>query len=136
MPLRQLLAPAAIVAAFATAGCATPEGVGEISVEQLAGRLAGAEPPAVYDVNGDKIRSEYGVIPGATLLAGASDYDPAVLPSDKTKGLVFYCSNTWCSASKTAAKRARQAGYTKVEVLPAGIKGWKEAGRPTEPPAS
>jgi rhodanese-related sulfurtransferase len=131
MPFRNAV-PAAMVATC-TLGCPAVEGVSEISVDDLAALLESASPPAVFDVNGSKVRQEYGVIPGATLLTDAGAYDAAMLPADKAKNVVFYCSSSWCSASKTAAKRARDAGHTNVTVLPAGIKGWREAGKTTEP---
>ena len=126
------VAPAAVIASCSLA-CETVEGVGEVSVDQLAALLESPTPPAVFDVNGAKVRQEYGVIPGATLLTEAGGYDPSLLPADKAKPLIFYCSSSWCSASTTAAKRARDTGYTNVSVLPAGIKGWREAGKSTEP---
>jgi rhodanese-related sulfurtransferase len=40
-------------------------------------------------------------------------------------------------ASHEAARRAVDAGYTNVEVMADGIKGWKEAGKPVAyPPGS
>lgn len=133
---RHLFQAATFAVAASLAGCQSADGVAEVTVDQLSSMLAAASPPAVFDVNGEKVREEYGVIPGAQLLGDAEDYDQGLLPADKAKNLIFYCSNTWCSASKTAAKRAKAAGYTSVSVLPAGIKGWKESGKPTEQPAS
>lgn len=90
----------------------------------------------VVDVNNEKTRTEFGVIPGAITLTSSSEYDPAKdLPEGKDSSLVFYCSSEKCSASKTAAKRAVKAGYTDVAVLPAGIKGWAQAGKATDKPA-
>ncbi len=82
------------------------------------------------DANGPDTRTTQGVIPGAVLLTSSSSYALSELPSDKASRLVFYCANTKCTASDTAAKRALTNGYTDVSVLPAGIKGWKAAGQP------
>lgn len=87
---------------------------------------------AVLDANNPMTRKKYGKIPGAILLTSSSDYKMDELPKDKTKPLVFYCSNTYCGASKKGAKRALLAGYSDVSVLPVGVKGWKEAGKKTE----
>ena len=115
-------------------GCDEEGGPAEITVDELTVMMESAEPPAVFDANGDKVRQEHGVIPGAKLLSDASDYDvAATLPSDKQQQLVFYCSSSWCTAAKTAAKRAQAAGYSQVGYLPVGIKGWKSAGKTTEP---
>ncbi len=88
------------------------------------------------DVNSDKTRASMGVIPGSVMLTSSAKYDTKVLGQDKAKTQVFYCSNTKCSASKTAAKRALKDGYTDVRVLPVGIKGWKDAGQSTATPRS
>lgn len=85
------------------------------------------------DANGKDTRSKYGVIPGAILLTSYSEYDAnKELPGKKDQPLVFYCANTKCGASFEAAKKAQAAGYTNVAVLPDGIKGWKDAGLPTQ----
>jgi rhodanese-related sulfurtransferase len=91
----------------------------------------------VYDANSEKTRSEQGIIPGATMLTSASQYDlEKELTPVKDAALVFYCANEKCRASHVAAERAAKAGYTNVSVLPAGIKGWKEAGQRTVKPTS
>jgi rhodanese-related sulfurtransferase len=126
-----LLAAAVVVAA----GC---RGRGErlpaITVGQLATELKSANPPLLYDANGDRTRREYGVIPGAVLLPSSRDYSLRLLPESKAARLVFYCASTWCGAAETAAQRAERAGYQLVSVLPDGIKGWTEAGMPTQKP--
>lgn len=102
-----------------------------VTVGQLEAMLKSADPPRLYDANGDRTRREYGVIPGATLLPGSRDYALDVLPRSKGSPCVFYCASTWCGAAEGAAERAVRAGYTLVSVLPEGIKGWTEAGMPT-----
>jgi rhodanese-related sulfurtransferase len=84
----------------------------------------------VFDANGAETRSKVGVVPGAVLLTSAGDYDVAKeLPKAKDTQLVFYCFNEMCGASHMAARRASSAGYTKVAVMPEGIKGWKAKGQ-------
>ena len=121
------------VAVMATAAC---RGRGErppvITVGQLATQLKSPDPPQLYDANGDRTRREYGVIPGAVLLPSSRDYAIGLLPKSKAARLVFYCASSWCGAAETAAERAERAGYTLVSVLPDGIKGWTEAGMPTQ----
>jgi rhodanese-related sulfurtransferase len=87
----------------------------------------------VYDANNAKTRSQFGVVPGAKLLASSSEYDLAVLPKSKSDKLIFYCANPKCTASDAAAKRAIEAGYEDVAVMRSGIAGWKEAGEKTSP---
>jgi len=111
--------------------------IGKVSAARLSALLKDSSKAGteiyVYDVNSSKTRAKMGVIPGATLLSSAALYEvDKELPTDKGAGLVFYCSNTYCNASKGAAMRAMRAGYYNVAVLPVGIKGWSEAGLPTE----
>jgi rhodanese-related sulfurtransferase len=103
-----------------------------LTVGQLASLLNSADPPRLYDANGDSTRTEYGVIPGATLLSSSRSYSLDLLPSSKKAPVVFYCASCWCGAAEAAAGRAVEAGYQLVSVLPDGIKGWSEAGMPTK----
>ena len=110
--------------------------VKNVSVPELAA-LQKEKKVHVFDANGSETRAKYGVIPGAILLTSAVQFDPAKeLPAKKDSKLVFYCANTMCSASDSAASRAVEAGFTDVSVLKAGIKGWKDAGQATALPRS
>jgi rhodanese-related sulfurtransferase len=87
----------------------------------------------VFDANTEETRKKEGVIPGATALKDVTSYDAAqVLPQDKNASLVFYCANTQCTASHSAAKHAVEAGYKNVSVMADGIQGWKKAGEKTQ----
>jgi rhodanese-related sulfurtransferase len=70
-------------------------------------------------------------VPGAVNLDPAA-YDPADLPEDRARLLVFYCSNPLCRKAPSAALRARKLGYENVCVMSAGIKGWMSARLPVE----
>jgi rhodanese-related sulfurtransferase len=72
-------------------------------------------------------------VPDAILLTSSYKYDLSQLPEDESKGLIFYCANTSCSASDAAAERASANGYKNVRVMRGGIKGWKAAGKATAP---
>ena len=117
--------------AAATTEAAKP--VPEVSVSDVAGFIK-SKSATVFDANGDDTRKEYGVVPGAVLLASHKDYPLSVLPAAKADKLVFYCGGTQCRASDAAAARAASAGYTDVNVMRAGIRGWKDAGQATSPP--
>ncbi len=110
---------------------AAAEAVGTIDVAAL-DKLITDHECATFDANTEATRERQGVIPGATLLGDYDGYSLSILPSDKAETLVFYCANEHCGASHKAAARAVVAGYTDVKVLPAGIAGWKAAGKPTE----
>jgi hypothetical protein len=105
--------------------------VTNLSVTQVAG-LQKEKKVTVLDANGADFRKQHGTLPGAVLLSHFNQYDAAKeLPAAKDAKLVFYCANMQCKASHAAAKRALEAGYTDVNVLPDGLLGWKKAGQPT-----
>jgi rhodanese-related sulfurtransferase len=104
--------------------------VPEVTVAQVAS-FTKDKSATVFDANDAETRKEYGVVPGAVLLASHKDYPLSVLPATKSDKLVFYCGGTQCRASDAAAKRAASAGYSDVSVMRAGIRGWKDAGMPT-----
>jgi rhodanese-related sulfurtransferase len=85
------------------------------------------------DANSDKTRKKNGIVPNAVILTSSYKYDLAQLPEDKSKDLIFYCSNTSCTASDAAAERASTNGYKNVHIMREGIKGWKDAGKATKP---
>ena len=106
-----------------------PAEIPEISVEDADKAIqAGA---FAVDANSASTREKNGTVPGAIILTSSYKYDLAQLPEDKSKDLIFYCSNTNCTASDSAAERASTHGYEKVHVMREGIKGWKDAGKPT-----
>jgi rhodanese-related sulfurtransferase len=119
-------------AALSASACNRAGRPAQVTVGQLASMLKSTDPPKLYDANGKSTRQEYGVIPGATLLPSSHDYSVDLLPQSKASPVIFYCASVWCGAAETAAGRAVQAGYHVVSVLPDGIKGWTEAGMPTE----
>jgi len=102
-----------------------------VTVDELATLILDGRGQAV-DANNAATRERQGVIPGATILSHFERYDVAELPADKGTPLVFYCANEKCGASHAAAEKAKLAGWTDVRVLPAGIAGWKNAGRQTK----
>jgi rhodanese-related sulfurtransferase len=108
----------------------------KITVEELAAMTsAKGAKVTVLDANTAETRAKFGVIPGAKLLSHFEDYDVSKeLPADKNATLVFYCTSEKCSSAPTSAAKAMEFGYTNVFVLKSGIKGWKEAAKPTAQP--
>jgi rhodanese-related sulfurtransferase len=119
---------------FANSPAAAKDSFKLIHVKELKTAMAAnKEQVYVYDANTEETRKTEGVIPGATKLQDVTSYDAGqVLPKDKNANLIFYCANTQCTASHSAAKRAVEAGYKNVSVLADGIQGWKKAGEKTE----
>ena len=81
-----------------------------------------------------RAKDSHGVIPGAILLTSSSGFAPSELPTDKATKLVFYCSNEFCGAAPSAARKAAAEGYSDIHVLTAGIKGWVEGSQPVDRP--
>jgi len=104
-----------------------------ISIQELSKMISSKEKTEVFDANVESTRKHVGIIPGAKLLDSPTQYDTAkVLPSDKSRKIVFYCANTMCTSSDMAAKRAIEAGYKNVFVMKEGVYGWKKAGMKLE----
>ncbi|MEI9953011.1 MAG: rhodanese-like domain-containing protein [Pseudomonadota bacterium] len=106
--------------------------IAEVTVSDVE-RFVKDKSATILDANDADTRKEYGVVPGAVLLASQKEYPLSVLPAAKTDKLVFYCGGTQCRASDNAAARAASAGYSDVSVMRAGIRGWKDAGQTTSP---
>lgn len=101
----------------------------EISVEDADKALKSGA--VAVDANSDRTRKKKGIVPDAIILTSSYKYELSQLPEDKSKDLIFYCANTSCTASDAAAERASANGYEKVHIMREGIKGWKDAGKPT-----
>jgi len=121
--------PAAATEADADDTNAADVQIPEISVED-AGKALESGAVAV-DANSERTRKKNGTVPDAIILTSSYKYELAQLPEDKSKDLIFYCSNTNCTASDAAAERASTNGYENVHIMREGIKGWKDAGKAT-----
>ena len=88
--------------------------------------LLSAGKAVVIDV---REAAEYGAerIPGA-LLFPLSTFDPAFLPLDTQKQVVFHCGGG--GRSKRAATSLFAHGFKETSHLAGGIRGWKAAGLP------
>jgi rhodanese-related sulfurtransferase len=104
-------------------------GLKTISPKDLQGMIRN-DKVNVFDVNSRQSWMQAHV-PGAVNLDPVS-YLVGDLPADKSAHVVFYCSNPFCRKAPNAARRAKELGYTKVKVMPAGISGWLGANLPTE----
>lgn len=129
--LLSLVAAAAIAVPTVALACKGKDNVVQLSVPE-AKDLRDKKAATFVDANGTETRTKQGVIPGAVLLTSYAAFDAKELGADKSGKLLFYCANTQCSASHEAAKRAQEQGFTNVGVLTDGIKGWKDAGLPTQ----
>ncbi len=95
-------------------------------------RLLDAKRAVAVDANDEDTRKQFGVVPNALLLSNYYTFALSELPADKSTRLVFYCSNPNCLSAPRAASKAKNAGYTSVAVMRAGIAGWLQAGNPVD----
>jgi rhodanese-related sulfurtransferase len=130
LPLVGCAAPSAPQPA-ATAEAAEP--FGRLSIDDTLAKIdeakSGKLALLVVDVNG-KERYAAGHVPGAK--SAPADVTAADLPADKATMLVFYCGSEHCMACHQAAKNAVALGYSRVFIMPDGIKGWEQANKPVE----
>jgi len=83
----------ALLLLFTATACAKNHaGVKEATVEDVASWMK-AGSVSVFDANNESFRKSNGVVPGAVLLDSYREYDVKVLGEDKSRQLVFYCSN-------------------------------------------
>ena len=68
--------------------------------------------------------------PDVAVYMPMSEFDPSALPDPGGKEVVFACRSG--NRSVTASLIAQNAGLPYSHHLAGGIKGWKEAGLPTE----
>jgi rhodanese-related sulfurtransferase/copper chaperone CopZ len=128
--MKRFLAIAALLAVSMLRGFADESSFADISVADLK-KAIDDKKATVIDVNGSGSYAKAHV-PGAHDFAAIKADLASKLPSDKGALVVAYCGGPGCSAYKSAAKAAKELGYTNVKHLSAGIKGWVDAKQPTE----
>ncbi|HKW55024.1 MAG TPA: rhodanese-like domain-containing protein [Stellaceae bacterium] len=110
---------------------------------QVAGALAGANPPILLDVANSW--GGHQTLPGAVWMRGAGDDAAdknaaldalfhALLASvapDRNQALVIFCESSVCWQSYNAALRAAADGYVNVYWYRGGVAAWRAAGLPT-----
>ena len=96
--MRTILLAVVLASAAAAAGCskdkaesAHKEEFPSMTLDEVEKGLAANEVTAV-DCNGDKTRKKHGIVPGALLIEDEETFEASVLPADKARKLVFYCS--------------------------------------------
>ena len=104
--------------------------VKETNVAEVRRRMDGGENFVVVDVRED---SEWagGHLPGAIHLGrGIIERDIEAKVPDSGKKIILYCGGGFRSA--LAADNLQKMGYSNVESMDGGWKGWVEAGHPTQ----
>ena len=97
-----------------------------VDVDQLAAWIDSAKSKVFHAASAETYA--VGHIPSSVNVEYAS-LTPAQLGEDKDARMTFYCANDACSASKKAATKALELGYTNIYVYKGGVEGWKSSGR-------
>ena len=129
--LLRAVAPALLGLAVVMATAAAPrpnQGFAHVSVDEVE-KFLGKPGVYIFDVNVPEIWAEHH-LPGAIHVKDAKL--KRYLPADKHAILIFYCPEPRCTASEAAATEAVRLAYTRVYVMPEGIFGWINAGKPVE----
>ena len=100
-----------------------------MTIDLVMARIDAHDNIAIYDNNSQE-RYAQGHVPGARWVA-YRNVTATDLPTDNATPLVFYCGSEQCGACHTAALQAISLGHTNVSIMPAGIRGWTAAGKPT-----
>jgi rhodanese-related sulfurtransferase len=90
-----------------------------------------AKKVTLLDANGTETYKD-GHIPKAIDFEKQEKELAKKLPADKSALIVAYCANERCTAYRSAAKAAKELGYTNIKHYPKGILGWKSAGGEVE----
>lgn len=102
-----------------------------VTVAELVGQLAAANPPLLVDVGSRLAHQSRPHIPGAVLLdletIGGGRY-----PFPRDRAIVFYCACPNEVSAKRAAQLLLARGYTDVHPLLGGLDGWTAAGHAVE----
>lgn len=122
----------ALPLAFAFSGPAHADAkpaYGTLSIDEVSQKI-GQKNVYIFDNNSQE-SYRGGHVPSAHWL----DYKSVSakdLPSDKAATLIFYCGGEKCMAAPGCATNVQKMGYQHVYVMPAGISGWKKAGKAVE----
>ena len=90
-----------------------------------------AKQVTLLDANGTETYND-GHIPQAIDFEKQKSELAAKLPADKSSLIVAYCANEKCTAYRSAAKAAKELGYTNIKHYAKGIMGWKKSGGKVE----
>ena len=90
-----------------------------------------AKQVTLLDANGTETYKD-GHIPQAIDFEKQKSELAAKLPADKSSLIVAYCANEKCTAYRSAAKAAKELGYTNIKHYAKGIMGWKKSGGKVE----
>ncbi|QGA80041.1 rhodanese-like domain-containing protein [Candidatus Nanohalobium constans] len=102
-----------------------------ITTEELQQLKDSGKPFRLVDVLSiDHFQEEH--IQGAVNLPLSDIASEAMDRFDMNDEIIVYCKDKECSASPKAAAKLESIGFQNVKDYEEGLKGWKNAGKPTE----
>jgi rhodanese-related sulfurtransferase len=118
---------AGMVLGPAVGGCARPAGVvNEVkTAKELKVMMASKDVLLIHAFDAEDYARRH--LPGAVNV----DYEkmePSMLPADKDKAMVFYCTGGMCPVGRLAASKAAEWGYRNAWVYSGGMSDWQGAG--------
>lgn len=108
--------------------------VRELTVEEVKAKLDAGEPIKLVDVREDHEWAKERVRGAEHLGRGILERDIEKRFPDPTTPLILYCGGGYRSA--LAAESLQKMGYVNVHSMAGGIKAWRKAGLPLDPPAT
>lgn len=125
--MKRLITLTAVLFLTATVYAEEAKDIGIVALKSLISE----KRVTLLDANGTESWDKHH-IPGAINFEASKNKLSELLPANKDALIVAYCGSPKCMAYKAAVVAAQKLGYTNVKHLPAGIKGWVQAGEPTE----
>jgi rhodanese-related sulfurtransferase len=98
-----------------------------VDAEFVAAHISIPMPENVMLIDARPYKGKYvkGHIPGAVNISFSEfDKKTALLPTDKSTLLIYYCEGLKCKLSHKSAKKAEKLGYTNVKVYAEGYPEW------------
>jgi rhodanese-related sulfurtransferase len=108
-----------------------PEGIKSLKTDEVASLVGKADGKALVIDSRPASKFAEGHIPGAINIPWPEleKKGPALLPTDKSASLVFYCGGVTCVMSPKSAAVAKEAGFADVAAYPEGEPGWRKSDR-------
>ena len=100
-----------------------------VTTEELKKMLnSGKDAPMVIDARSPEEFDEVHIKNAVNIPVSKLEKEPALLPADKKRSIVFYCNGIKCGKSKKAAQIAASQGYSNLMVYAEGMPVWEEKG--------
>jgi rhodanese-related sulfurtransferase len=118
-------------AGLASAADGQPAPYRTVTTEELKKLIdSGKSAPLVVDARNPEEFDEVHIKDAVNIPVAKLEKDPALLPADRQRSIVFYCNGIKCGKSKKAAQIAAAQGYANLMIYAEGMPVWEEKGKP------